>query len=479
MRSATMITVFCLMIATVTARGATDEPATQPVKKPPTPPKYQLLRYQEDYSALGDGPRENWLDFLKHRPLVREDLRLTVGGQARFRYELKSHEVFGSGRPGSDEYFLHRYRIHADLQYRDWLRVFVEGKFAYAEQRDRRAPLLFQDKADLQNAFVDITPWRGVKNKLVFRVGRQELLYGKQRLVSSFDWANVMRTFDGARVLLTLDEGDKGKWQIDGWWTRLVQINNDGWNDTDENIQFFGIYATHNGPSKSGYDIYALGFSGDERTSANGRMGTDTRMTFGARLWCKQLEPWDFEVETAWQTGRFSGQADNAWMATVVAGYTFKDLLTRPRLSVGYDYASGDDNPTDNHVSTFNQLFPLGHAYFGYIDVVGRQNIHAAHVRIDLLPLKKTKVWLQFYSFWLDEKKDALYNAGGAPIRRDATGGSGTYVGSELDIVAKYQLDRHSSILAGYSHFWPGQFIEDTGSHKAIDFVYLQYQFTF
>ncbi len=56
-----------------------------------------------------------------------------------------------------------------------------------------------------------------------------------------------------------------------------------------------------------------------------------------------RFDPWDFEAEAAWQTGRFSGQADNAWMATVVAGYTFKDLFARLRLSVGYDYASGDD----------------------------------------------------------------------------------------------------------------------------------------
>ncbi len=166
-------------------------------------------------------------------------------------------------------------------------------------------------------------------------------------------------------------------------------------------------------------------------------------------------------------------------MVAAESGYTFKDVPCTPRASIGYDYASGDGSPTDSSVGTFNQFFPLGHAYFGYIDVVGRQNIHAVHARGDFKPLDKLKVWVQFYSFWLDDGKDVLYNAGGAGIRRDVTGGSGNYVGSELDLAAKYQLDHHSAFLGGYSHFWPGAFVKGTGPNDAIDFFYVQYQFIF
>ncbi len=441
-------------------------------------PKYELIRYQEDYSGFHSQEPRDFFDQLKDMPLA-DDWRLTIGGQARLRFENKHNEVFGSGTPESDKYLLDRYRIHGDLYHQDWLRLFVEGKFAHAYQRDRPAPLIFKDKADLQNAFVDLNLWPQARNRLVFRLGRQELLYGKQRLVSNFDWANVMRTFDGARILLTLPQEDGSNWQIDGWWTRLVQIDNDGWNSADENTQFFGIYATHNKPSPSGYDLYALGFSGDARTNPNGMMGTDSRMTFGGRLWSKEYKPWDFEAEAAWQVGRFAGDNTTAWMVALDAGYTCKDLPASPRLSAGYDFASGDSSPTSSSVGTFNQLFPLGHAYLGYIDVVGRQNIHALHARVDAKPIKKLKTWAQFYVIWLAEDKDALYNAGGAAIRRDTTGSSGTYVGSELDLVVKYQLDQHSAFLGGYSHFWPGAFVKGTGPDDAIDFFYLQYQFTF
>jgi hypothetical protein len=33
------------------------------------------------------------------------------------------------------------------------------------------------------------------------RVGRQELLYGSQRLISTLDWANTRRTFQGENLL--------------------------------------------------------------------------------------------------------------------------------------------------------------------------------------------------------------------------------------------------------------------------------------
>lgn len=86
---------------------------------------------------------------------------------------------------------------------------------------------------------------------------------------------------------------------------------------------------------------------------------------------------------------------------------------------------------------------------------------------------------VQFSSFWLAESRDALYNAGGTPYRRDWTGGSSSYVGSEIDVLVKWAVDRHSAFMAGYSHFFRGGFIEDTGPHSDIDFVFVQYQFTF
>jgi len=473
-----------VLVTILAAAAAGDSPQSTALPDGPTvdpeiydPPAFQAMRHAEDYSALGDQPRQSWLDEMKHIAMGTPRLRLTLGGQARVRYEYKRNEAFGSGRPASDGYLLTRYRVHGDLNYMDMVRVFIEGKFAFAHDRDRSAPLIFEDNAAFQNLFVDITPWRRDGSKLTVRLGRQELLYGRQRLVSSFVWANVMRTFDGFKAMLTLQDEQGGTWQIDGWWTRLVRTRKNHFNDPDPHTQFYGLYAAYKGQTKWGYDLYALGVERNRRSNPNSRPGTDHRVTLGGRFWTKDYAPWDHEAEGARQVGRFAGDQVSAWMAGVEVGYTLVDCDLQPRVWVGYEFASGDDDPSDGKVGTFNQLFPLGP--FGYIDVVGRQNIHDLRAGVDLKLHPNVSVGLHVHNFWLAEKADALYNAGGAALRRDATGSSGSYVGSEIDLIVKVKVDRHSSVLVGYSHFFAGQFVGGTGPDDDVDFVYVQYQFTF
>ncbi|MEX1230736.1 MAG: alginate export family protein [Planctomycetaceae bacterium] len=54
-----------------------------------------------------------------------------------------------------------------------------------------------------------------------------------------------------------------------------------------------------------------------------------------------------------------------------------------------YDWASGDHDATDNESNTFQQLFPLAHAYLGLIDNVARQNISDINAKVTLKPTKK------------------------------------------------------------------------------------------
>lgn len=92
---------------------------------------------------------------------------------------------------------------------------------------------------------------------------------------------------------------------------------------------------------------------------------------------------------------------------------------------------------------------------------------------------KKVKAALAYHTFWLTEDKDALYNAGGRPGRRDQTGASGSEVGHELDLTLLWKIDVHSTLLLGYSHFWDSDFIINTGKSEDPDLFYIQYQFKF
>ena len=69
-----------------------------------------------------------------------------------------------------------------------------------------------------------------------------------------------------------------------------------------------------------------------------------------------------------------------AGMFTAVLGYTFPVKDLSPRAYFEFDYASGDKKPGGG-VGTFNQLYPNGHSYLGYIDYIGRQNIISSQRR--------------------------------------------------------------------------------------------------
>ena len=65
--------------------------------------------------------------------------------------------------------------------------------------------------------------------------------------------------------------------------------------------------------------------------------------------------------------------------------------------------------------------------------------------------------------------------AGGVPIRRDLTGAAGDDVGTEIDLHARVSVGKHVTFWGGWSHFFPGSFVDDTpGSDKGMDWFFLQ-----
>lgn len=456
----------------------------------PTAPKYpaySVVRYKEDWSGLANVDRSatgDIFDPIKYVPVTEDgSVYFSIGGQIRSRVE--DFRNFGFAEVNDDTYWLNRFRLHADLHATDYFRAFVEGKSAFSTERvlpgGKRT--LDVDELALQNAFADFMlpdPETG-KAIVTIRPGRQELVFGKQRLVSPLDWSNTRRTWDGISGALNIAE-----WNISPFWTQFAPVQKYDFNSSKQSIQFFGIYATGKIPWTTFLgDLYWLGL-GRDNAAFNGTAGREDRQTLGGRISGKVGETGlDAEVEGAYQFGEVGSGDVDAFMVASQLGYTLpvkKDLVGKPRLFVGFDYASGDDS-AGGDVNTFNQLFPLGHAYLGYIDVIGRQNVIDASAGISLKPLAMIKedklaMSLHFHYFWRATDKDALYNAGGGVVRPGGAGSS-LDLGTEIDLVLKYPVSRHMAVMGGYSHFFAGDFIDQSGPDEDIDFVYLQAALTF
>jgi hypothetical protein len=167
----------------------------------------------------------------------------------------------------------------------------------------------------------------------------------------------------------------------------------------------------------------------------------------------------------------------NAFMVASQLGWWLEELRTSPRFFVGFDWASGDQSPGGD-VETFNQLFPLSHQYYGWIDAIARQNAVDAQTGVVLRPLPATTATLTGHFFWRAENEDALYNASGA-VTRAGSSGSPNWLGAEIDLLVRYQFDVHTALLGGYSHFFTGDFLRSTGRGRDIDFGYFILQYIF
>ncbi len=180
-----------------------------------------------------------------------------------------------------------------------------------------------------------------------------------------------------------------------------------------------------------------------------------------------------------YQFGEWVNEGDAAGAVTTALGYQFADVPMDPQFWLAWDYASGTFDPaTAAQHGTFNQLFPFGHYYFGFLDLVGRQNISDLNMQLDFYPTKWIVTMMQYHMFRLDSARDALYNSGGTAIRRDPTGRAGTDVGDEIDLITNFHLSQHQDILLGYSKLFAGQFIQHTAGPKGSpEFFYAQYCF--
>src|SRR2546427_12166897 len=127
----------------------------------PNRPAYQLGsagRFNEDWSSLKGvdlGATDDVLDRLKFIPLSPDqNVWLTIGGQVRERGEYFKHYLFGASEPkDSDGYLLSRFPLSADLHVSQYIRMFAEGRSAFALDRDLAGgrTTSFVDELDLLN----------------------------------------------------------------------------------------------------------------------------------------------------------------------------------------------------------------------------------------------------------------------------------------------------------------------------------------
>lgn len=354
----------------------------------PPRPAIGFYRWQEDWSVLADPRRRNEPgDALKYLALSRDDpdRYLSLGITLRERFESKG-----------DQYLLHRFELHADAHITDEARVFVQFENALAPGREHRSVVDAND-ADLRLAFLDIgdRAWK-------LRVGRQEVAFDLQRFASVRDGANLRQAFD---ALWAQYEGEH--WLASVFLSQPVQYHNDDAFDDRSNGHFTFRGTRVRGRFDDGTQLSAT-FSEYSLDGAHYLFasGNERRRSLDAH-YSGAAHGFDWDVEGIVQRGHVGSDSIRAWAAGSIAGYTF-DNAWRPRISVQLDAASGDDDPSDRRLGTFNPLFPNGY-YVTQSGFTGYSNLIHFKQAVTLTPTPAVKVLAAVGELWRETRRDAVY----------------------------------------------------------------------
>ncbi len=363
-----------------------------------------------------------------------------------------------------------------------WFGAYVEGRNSSSiSDNDSANP--GQDRFDLHQAY--LTLGNPQKFPLSLKVGRQEMIYGDERLIGAADWANIGRVFDNAKLRYE----NQDIW-VDAFSGRVVVADDNKFNDSDHRDWFSGAYASSKTliPVQE-TQLYFL----SRNVSAGGATAARDIYSVGARVKSLpgQLNGWDYASEVVGQFGSIlqagARRDQEALAASVGGGYTWTKAFATPRLGVEYNYSSGDSSSTDGKNQTLDNLFPTNHKPYGLMDLVGWRNIHNPHLSLSAKPDKKVNIALDYHLFWLADTHDFFYPQSGAG--RNGNGYSranstyDSFAGSEVDLDVTYAITPWAGLRTGYGHFFTGGYVDASkqsfGGSKDADWIYVQLTLTF
>lgn len=368
------------------------------------------------------------------------DAWVTFGGEYRARFEVLDPVNFGIANGPQSESIAHRGLIGADLRTTGGVRAYIQ--LSATGQSGRRPTVRPFDTSDpdIAQAFVDL-PVKIGSAALVLRLGRQEFGIGN-RLVALRDGVTLRRAFDGARLDATL-----GGHHLTGFYFSPVANRPGAFDDRrTRGESFAGLNWQFPGAIQSGQWTAYIFNRARPQASFQSAAGSEERQTFGMK-YQHTAQQWDVTAQGGVQTGHIGTSDILAWGGSVDAGWT---LGAHNPLRIGMEIgvASGDGNPADGRLGTFDPLYPnLGafndaplYFYANQINVQANVSKVVGRVtfRADTTLLARAS------------DRDAIYAPNGRPLALPANGGQLSAV--EIATSARWRVNRQLEFYASYLH---------------------------
>jgi hypothetical protein len=402
-------------------------------------------------------------------PPVDATPRIKVGGQIRLRSEYRNLLKPDSVGATADSLVGQRARANVAVG-----TARVNG---YVEVQDARnwgmeaSTISNERNADLHQAYLSL-PEVGHKG-VSLTLGRQELVYGDERLLGALDWSTVGRSFDGGVVRYAWKGG-----MVDGIGA-LVNDRRTSARGAGDMI-LSGTYGRFlRGKPGRELDLYVLNLVDNAQVTGESPGKDSARITtLGARVKKGGAKGLSASAEGSYQVGHRGPDDHTAYAWALVGGYVFGSRF-RPSVRFEWDGATGDGDAKDGESKEFNNLYHTNHGHYGYIDILGWRNMDVVRGTVGFVPREGHAVSLDVLNLRLREARGLWKDDAGEVLGQDATGRSGRDVGQELDLLYRFPLKKDLTCLLGYSAFLPGGFAEAVRGKGTQSFGYAQVLFKF
>lgn len=413
-----------------------------------------------------------------------KDLRLgpltfALSGQWRLRYESYDDLTLKGFEPGGyDQLLLERFRLELTARFWDKPRVFLQLQDSHPfltkfNDSDFPKSSPIENTLDVRQLYVE---WLRIgESPFGFRLGRQQISYGDQRVFGPGNWGNTGRfAWDAAVFKIEVDQ-----FWMDLWVGKFLQYKTTIW--PDRPVTDFLTFVTYTGIKNLpfGLDLFYVNTC-DNRAVITSETGTGNirSHSLGIQTAWQGRNDMDGGATLVAQFGRYGGDRLHAFGANAKWGVTIR-APWKPRLGVQFTHGSGDRNPADGVHETFDGVFGgRDIQFYGYLNLFFWANLRDYEVDCSVLPHPNMTVHLEYHHFTLDRERDAWYTTGLAPYRRDRTGQSGLSLGDELDVRATWNLQDHLELMGGYGSFFPGFFVSHTGLMATAHWYFVQAAYT-
>ena len=393
----------------------------------------------------------------------------TVSADVRERYQSFNNFNFNSAVNNDRWEFDSRLYIKAKADFGNGVTLFLQPQAVLIKNNTVGNGTQEFTQTDLLQAYLQYNV-----GDFAVRLGRQQLVYGDQRLLGHLGWKDVARTFDGVKGMYK-----SGPVKLDlfavhpsdiGLMTPTTASPQAKSLVTWEDRRLVGAYGTYTFAPKSGIDAYFINWSHNQQAAIGKGRNLNT---FGARLFGK-ANGFDGSAEAVFQTGTWAhatGGANVSQKASAYAakvGYTFETWKTR--FGVEYNFSPGDDKTNATTHKSFVFPFHTNHAHYGEMDFFSWANMKDIHLSLKTSPMKGLSIMGNVHFLSLDNAKgDWLNVVGAGNVFAGAPGYTQTKAGTEIDVKVVYKVAAVQGLkLVGlYGIFNPGAAVSERNGGKA------------